>query len=232
VKRIFLTCGGLIRGSLICGAAVLALGACAKKTETAATGTAAPAPANAPAATPVGPIGLPSRKAGLWEQTMNSEKMHQTVSMCIDTALDQKMKVWGSQSGKSNCSEEKISQHLGGGYEFHAVCAMGESGTITSDGQATGDFGSHYTVALTSTTSGSPMAQANGVHKMSIDAVWKGPCPADMKPGDMMLPGGMKFNVADAMAGAAAGGRPSPEQMAKMRAQAMEMKKQMEAAKQ
>jgi hypothetical protein len=224
----------LIRGGLICGAAVLALGACSKKTETAATGTTAPASANAPASSsgPIGPAGLPSRKAGLWEQTVNSDKMHQTISMCLDAAFDQKMKIWGSQAGKSECQEQKISRRLGGGWEFHAVCPMGESGTVTSDGQVSGDFGSHYTVDVTSTTAGSPMAQANGMHKITIEASWKGPCPADMKAGDMLLPGGMKFNMLTGANGAGAGGHMTSADIARMRTQAMEMKKQMEAAKQ
>ncbi|HZZ32103.1 MAG TPA: DUF3617 family protein [Phenylobacterium sp.] len=220
------------RAILICGAAVLALTACSKKTETAATGSSPPATASAPApAPPAGPMSLPSRKAGLWEQTVTSEKMHQTVSMCLDAALDQKMKVWGSQNGKSQCAEEKITRHLGGGYDFHAVCAMGESGTVTSDGVVSGDFGSRYTVDVTSTTAGSPMPQANGAHKISIAASWKGPCPADMKAGDMMLPGGIKFNVADATSRGGAGGKMTSADIARMRAQAMEMKKQMEAPK-
>lgn len=232
MRRTILIRGGLIRGGLICGAAALALGGCAKKTETAATGTAVPATANAPVATPSGPMSLPSRKAGLWEQTVSTDKMHQTVSMCLDAAFDQKMKIWGGQASKTGCTDERINAHLGGGWDFHSVCPMGESGTVTSDGSATGDFGSHYTVAVTSTTAGSPMAQANGVHKINIEATWKGPCPADMKPGDMAMPGGMKINMGEAMAGGAAAGRPSPEQMAKMRAQAMEMAKEMKAAKQ
>jgi hypothetical protein len=222
------------RAILICGAAVLALAACSKKSETAATGTSAPATANAPAPPEAsGSMSLPSRKAGLWEQTVTSDKMHQTISMCIDAALDQKMKVWGSQNGKSQCREEKITSHLGGGYDFHAVCAMGESGTVTSDGVVSGDFGSRYTVDVTSTTAGSPMPQANGAHTISIAANWKGPCPADMKAGDMMLPGGMKFNVVDAMSGGTAGhgGKTTSADIARMRAQAMEMKKQMETAK-
>jgi len=205
------------------GAALLALGACSKKTETAATGTAAPASATAPASS--GPVGLPSRKAGLWEQTISSDRgegggIHQTMSMCLDTALDQKMKVWGSEArGKSNCSEEKISRGLGGGYRFHAVCAMGESGTITSDGEATGDFGSHYTVNVTSTTTGSPMAQANGAHKIAIEATWKGPCPADMKPGDMRMGNGMTINMAGGTPTMSGG--PGGADMAKIRAEAM-----------
>jgi hypothetical protein len=199
------------RAVLVSGMALLALGACGKKTDTAASA-------------PAGPIGLPSRKAGLWEQTLNSDRgegkgIHQTVSMCLDAAFDQKMKVWGSQAGKSNCSEEHISRHLGGGYEFHSVCAMGESGTITSDGEATGDFGSHYTVNVTSTTAGSPMAQANGVHKMSIEASWKGPCPADMKPGDMRMAGGMTINMAGGTPKIAGG--PGGADIAKLRAEAM-----------
>ncbi|MBS0361319.1 MAG: hypothetical protein JSR98_08055 [Proteobacteria bacterium] len=218
-------------------AAVATLSACAKKTETASTGTAANATATAQAATaaPSGPVNFPNRKAGLWEQTISSDRMHQTMRMCLDEATDAKMKVWGSEMrrGKSDCAEQKITQHLGGGYDFHAVCNMGESGTITSDGQATGDFNSHYVVDVTSTTSGSPMAQANGVHKMKMEATWKGPCPADMKGGDMELPGGMKFNVVDAADGKpafpGANGHMDRAQMEAMRKQALEMAKQMKA---
>ena len=217
----------MTRTILICGAAVLALSACSKKTDTAATGTAAPANATAAASPPSGPMNLPSRKAGLWEQTLNSDRgeheggkgIHQTISMCLDAAFDQKMKVWGSQAGKSNCSEERISQHLGGGWSFHAVCAMGESGTVTSDGEATGDFGSHYTVNVTSTTAGSPMAQANGTHKRSIEGTWKGPCPADMKAGDMRMGNGMTINMAGGTPQIEGG--PSGADMAKLRAEAM-----------
>lgn len=227
-------------------AALAMLSACSKKTETAAapgaaTGTAANANANAPASStgpmPSGPLNPPSRKAGLWEQTMSSDRMNQTTRICLDDATEAKMKWWGSQArGKSDCLDQKITPHLGGGWDFHAVCNMGESGTITSDGQARGDFNSHYTVDVTSTTAGSPMAQANGLHKMKIDAVWKGACPAGWRGGDIELPGGMKMNMADAMdgkpamAGAGPGGHMDRAQMEAMRKQALEMSRQMKGA--
>lgn len=222
------------RAILISGLAVLALGACAKKTETAATGdaTAVAARVAAPAPAAMTP---PSRKAGLWEQTVSTAGINQTMKMCLDEAVEQKMKWWGSQaSGKSDCAEQKITPHLGGGWDFHSVCKMGESGTVTSDGQATGDFGSHYKVEVNSVTAGSPMAQANGPHKTTIEATWIGPCPAGMVGGDMEMPGGMKINMLhamDATAGLARGadGRPTPEAMAKMRAQALEMAASMKA---
>ncbi len=219
----------------VCCVAVLALAACSKKTETAQTGTAANTTATAPAAA-TAPMTPPSRKPGLWEQTVSTDQMKQTTRMCLDEAVDAKMKWWGGKTGKSECTEQKITPHPGGGWDFHAVCPMGESGTVTSDGSATGDFGSHYTVNVTSTATGSPMPQANGVHKIAIDAVWKGPCPADMRAGDMELPGGMKMNMMDAMNGKPpslpGAGHMSKEDMAAMRARAMEMAKQMKAEKQ
>lgn len=216
----------------VCGASVLALAACSKKTETAPTGAATNATATAPASS-TGTLTPPSRKAGLWEQTVSTDQMKQTTRMCLDATVEAKMKWWGSQAGKSECSEQKITPHPGGGWDFHAVCPMGESGTITSDGQATGDFGSHYTVNVSSTTSGSPMPQANGVHKIAIDAVWKGPCPAEMHAGDMEMPSGLKINMMDAMNGKPpnlpGAGHMSNADIAAMRARAMEMAKQMKA---
>jgi hypothetical protein len=217
---------------MVGAAALLALSACSKKTDTAATGTASNTTATAPVASSE-PLTPPARKAGLWEQTMSSDRINQTTRICLDDASEAKMKWWGSQmKGKTDCSEQKVSHHLGGGWDFHAVCAMGESGTITSDGQATGDFNSHYTVDITSTTSGSPMAQANGPHKMKIDASWKGACPTGWRGGDMEMPGGMKINMIDVMDGKGplgAGGKMDPAQAAAMRKQAMEMVKQMKA---
>src|SRR3954466_15249188 len=109
--------------------ALVALGACAKKTETASTGTAAPAAASAPAA----PMAPPSRKPGLWAQTISTTGMTQTIKMCLDAAVDQKMKWWGSsQMGKGggDCSEQRVTPRAGGGWDFHSVCKMGESGTV------------------------------------------------------------------------------------------------------
>ena len=61
--------------------------------------------------------------------------------------------------------------------------------------------------------------QMNGEHAMTLEATWKGPCPADFKPGDMELPGGMKINMLTmgARGPAPSGGQPSAEQVAAMR---------------
>lgn len=229
------------RAILASAAALLALGACSKKTETAATGTAAPATATA-TATPAAPAALPTRKEGLWEQKIAAETVSQTMKICMNAAADQKMKWWGSQAphGNSSCEQQTVTPRVGGGWNFHAICAMGESGKITSDGSATGNS-THYKVEVTSVTTGSPMAQANGTHKTSIEATWTGPCPADMKPGDMELPGGVKINTLEPNSSttmsvvrkySSNGGPPSQADIAKMRAQAMEMAKAARAQQQ
>jgi hypothetical protein len=175
----------------MCAAALLALTACSKKTETAAPATAPEAPKAAATITP------PERRAGLWVQTMTADQMHQETRICIDASVEKQLKWFSQGAGPSSCEQSSVTPRMGGGWAFHSSCAMGRAGHIVSDGVATGDFNSHYTVDIDSTTTGSAMLQANGPHKMKIDAVWQGPCPAGMRPGDMMLPGGMTMNLVD-----------------------------------
>jgi hypothetical protein len=186
------------RAIAISAVALLALAACQKKaqTETAAATGAATAPEAS-----TGPSTPPPRKPGLWTQTISTGQMQQTTRICLDAATEKALAWWGAQAGKQTCAQQSITPQPGGGWTFHSVCASPSGGSVASDGTASGDFGSHYRVEATSTTSGGPMPQANGVHKMTLDATWQGPCPADMKPGDMQLPGGVKINMAEVGAG-------------------------------
>jgi hypothetical protein len=183
------------RVMLIAGSVALsALAGCGKKTETTSTSAVSAPPAQA--ANPMAALTAPSRKPGLWVQTVTSLGRTQTMSICFDEAMDKKMAMWGQQVGKSVCEKQSVAPRPGGGWTFSSTCSMGGGmGVITSQGEATGDFGSHYEVKSTSTTTGASMAQMNGEHDMTLTADWKGPCPADMKAGDMTMPGGMKINM-------------------------------------
>jgi len=132
MKRAIATLGGIAAVSL------LALGGCGKKGGSGdeAASVAIVKPADSAAA----PMTPPPRKAGLWEQKVATAGVSQAMKMCLDEGVEQKMKWWGSQAqgGKSDCEQQTITPHAGGGWDFHAVCKMGESGTVTSDGQATG----------------------------------------------------------------------------------------------
>ena len=131
---------------------------------------------------PAAPLTPPTRKPGLWEQKIAVASMNQTMKMCLDEAVEQKMKWWGSQSpGKADCAEQKITPHLGGGWDFHSVCKMGESGTVTSDGSATGDFSSHYKVEVNSVTSGSPRSFSTANASSSAGSIQPRSSPASKR---------------------------------------------------
>ena len=76
------------RAMWVCGAAVLALAACQKRTETAATGETTTASATAPAAPAAGPLTPPPRKAGRWEQTVSMAEMKHATKRCLHEATD------------------------------------------------------------------------------------------------------------------------------------------------
>jgi hypothetical protein len=188
-----------MRGFVVMCAAALALAGCQKKQETAAaTGDAAPAAAKAPA----GPLTPPKRKPGLWAHTITSQGATQAMKVCLDADTDAKMSLWGQAVSKDMCSKNTFAA-APGGYAFASECDMAGMGHVSSKGTVTGDFNTAYTVKASSTTTGSSMPQANTTSEMTLTARWEGACPADMKGGDMTLPGGMKINIETVTAAAA-----------------------------
>jgi hypothetical protein len=65
----------------------------------------------------------------------------------------------------------------------------------------TGNFDSAYTMTITSHDD-----FASAGRTMTLSAKWLGPCPADQKPGDMIMADGRKINILEAREG---GGPPA-----------------------
>jgi len=177
------------RGWIAAGAAVLAIAACQKKTETAATNAA---PAASEAGSPAPPA--LKRKAGLWEMKMASAGVTQATQVCVDPATDEKLGITGQHAGSNPCKQQSLTP-APGGWAVTSVCDLGEAGTMTSHATITGDVNSHYRVEVEATTTGASAPQMNGAHKSTMEATWKGPCPAGMQPGDMMI-NGMRISAA------------------------------------
>ena len=93
------------------------------------------------------------------------------------------------------CSKQEV-KRVGNSLVVNSVCSTGGI-TTTSQGVMTGDFNSAYTVKVTSKRQGGPPQAGPADMKMQIDAKWAGPCKADQKPGDIIMPGGMKMNIRD-----------------------------------
>lgn len=139
-------------------------------------------------------VELPVRKAGLWEMKMvrtGGSAPDMTMQHCTDASTDKQMSTSFSP-GKETCQKQDI-QKTSTGYVSDSVCSVAGM-TITSHAEITGDFNSAYTVKSTSRTEGGP----SGVPRdgtTTIEAKWLGACKADQKPGDIVMPGGMKMNI-------------------------------------
>lgn len=175
---------------------LVALSACHKKPAEAPKPPAAPGSgptARGDAAATL--AAMPERTPGLWAQKVSTAGIAQATQVCLDKAVEQRFTWWGQHAGQGACSRTSITARPGGGWNFASTCDMGADGRTSTKGEVTGDFARSYRVTAQSTISGAQAPQMNGTHAMTLEASWKGPCPAGMKPGDMLLPGGMKINM-------------------------------------
>lgn len=152
----------------------------------------------------VGPafaIDYPARKPGLWEiktgegGASTGTAPGQTIQQCIDAATDKAMREMGQGMGKDMCSKQALSSD-GGKLVMDSVCKIGNT-VATSHAVISGDFQTAYRMESKSTYSPPLMGRAEGTSAM--EARWLGPCKVDQKPGDMVMPNGMKMNVLDMM---------------------------------
>jgi hypothetical protein len=196
-----------MRGLWLAAAAALTLGACQKKTQTHTPAEAAgqaqsQAAAGAGTSSAAAPAARPLRRPGLWRMTMSSSGMNQQSELCVDQAVDETLGVSGQRPGTGPSRENRKTPRAGGGYEIESVCDLGDAGTVTTRGTASGDFDSDYKMQMESTTKGARSPQMNGTRRMTLEARWMGPCPAGMAPGDMTV-AGMKTNPRPRDAGGA-----------------------------
>ena len=151
---------------------------------------------------------FPPRKAGLWEMQMSQiegTKDVMTVSHCVDANTDKLMQEYGNQQPRMNrkaCKEETRNE-AGKMMVHREVCQEGST-KVSTHIVMSGDFNSHYTVQ--STTTYDPPDPKRSAKEMRMEASWKGACAAGQRPGDMIVPGGMKMNILDLMKMAPQGG--------------------------
>jgi Protein of unknown function (DUF3617) len=160
-------CGGKVCGSM--GSALLLLSVCATCAVAAE---------------------LPTRKAGLWEMKMTASN-GQIVQMqqCTDATTDQAMQARSGTGPHGDCSKRDV-QRSGATTTIDSTCTMAGK-TLTSHVVVTGSFDSDYTMTVTSQGDAVPAGRTT-----TISAKWLGPCAAGQQPGDMIMPNGMKMNIA------------------------------------
>lgn len=131
---------------------------------------------------------MPARKAGLWEIKTTTPDGHGiAVRQCIDARTDQAMQS-ASSMAQHRCSRGDV-QKTGDTMTVDTVCTVAGK-TVKQHSVITGSFDSGYTMTVTS--QGLPAEQT-----ITIAAKWLGDCAAGQRPGDMIMPNGMKMNILD-----------------------------------
>lgn len=172
---------------------------------------------------------FPRRKDGLWEMRVETATKGQpmTLQQCADAATDRLLQEQGASRQAevrkpTNCQEDMRSE-VGRVLTHKEVCKLPDA-TVTRLTVITGDMNSSYRVS--SHTTYAPPRPKQDETDLVMEAQWKGACPAGMRPGDMVLPGGMKMNVIDMQrmtapmgAAAAAGRAPTQAEIQRMMGQ-------------
>ncbi len=139
------------------------------------------------------PIEMPSRKPGLWELKLDKAGA-QTMQQCTDATTEKEMASTFGPMAKEMCSRQEMKK-TAPGLVVDSTCKIGNM-TSVSHTEFNGDFNSAYTVTTTSKNSGGPAGMPAETTNV-LEAKWIGPCKADQKPGDILMPGGMKMNIRD-----------------------------------
>ncbi|HVE88966.1 MAG TPA: DUF3617 family protein [Burkholderiaceae bacterium] len=136
---------------------------------------------------------LPRRKSGLWSMSMTLPGLSipMTMQQCVDEKTDD-MTVTMADNSKQACRSQ--SKRDGNRIVFDLTCKFGKT-TSTTRGVFVGDPKSSYTFESTTTFNPPTPGMRDGVTKAT--AQWIGPCRAGMKPGDVVMSNGVKFNVND-----------------------------------
>jgi hypothetical protein len=139
-------------------------------------------------------IAFPKRKSGLWEINISRASMHrppQAMQMCVDQNTDDIAQQFGESVASQACTKQKIRRE-GNRIVADTVCKLGDT-TATSRTVFTGRFDRAYHGEIR--TKYDPPLMGRSENLTQIDAKWIGPCLPDQKPGDILLPNGMKINI-------------------------------------
>lgn len=134
---------------------------------------------------------LPLMKEGLWEthsqQIIQGKKHETTIKMCKTHELDKSMKAAGENARKTNQCTDAVTQLSANSWSSESHCDNGPlKGSVTkSTVSYQGDTATHMEMHMTGSSESVTI----------MDSHYLGSCPADMKPGDAIMPDGTKMSM-------------------------------------
>jgi hypothetical protein len=131
----------------------------------------------------------PRVAGGLWAQRVSDSHGAREIRYCLDDNAASTLAVFDRQLA-GRCSRHDMARAADGSWRFSTACDMGAWGKVATEGVMHGDFARHYVVEAQSQTVGAAQSAADGPDRIKADVRRIGDCPKDMKPGDVILPGG------------------------------------------
>lgn len=134
------------------------------------------------------------RKSGLWELKRTSTRTGdqvRTYQICVDQASDDALRQLAGGMRSERCETSKVVRQ-GDKLLVDAVCKGSRTSTETTHAVITGKLDSAYKVESKVTYDPPVRGQTEG--STVVDAKWTGPCKANMKAGDVILPNGTKVS--------------------------------------
>lgn len=129
---------------------------------------------------------VPHRKPGLWEMTLHSSTAKASEisrRVCLDRESEDLLNRQGVESVQATCSKVEI-HSSGNQLSAKAVCNMG---SVKMTSEATTTFVSDTASTTKVHVTYDPPLAGRSQSDTQDDAKWLGACPADMKPGDMIM---------------------------------------------
>lgn len=139
-------------------------------------------------------LDLPAHRSGLWQMTMrlNAPKAQEfTIKRCADHATDTLVTSVASGWAEETCTKRDLKRE-GETLVIESTCKIGSTQTHAHV-EIAGSFEDSYTMKVL--TRRERTGAAAETREIAIEAKWLGPCAADQKPGDIILPGGITMNV-------------------------------------
>jgi hypothetical protein len=139
---------------------------------------------------------LPKRKAGLWEMSVisaNGKQAPVTSRVCIDAATDAALTNFAVGVTSQICSKRDI-RVSGSVATIDAVCKIGDS---LQTSRSTITFSGTTAYRAEVRVHSEPPFMGRSDSTAAQQGKWTGPCPPDMKPGDLVMGNGAKINLRD-----------------------------------
>jgi hypothetical protein len=151
-------------------------------------------------------IDIPARKAGMWhiKMAMGPGLPERTAKLCLDGTTDKAMMEAGLSLTKGMCEKQEMTRD-GGAIVIDSVCKFGPMKS-TSHIVIDGDFQSEYKIHITGAIEGGPKGMP-GKTDLTQTVRWiSADCSDGLKPGEMMMPGGLKIDATKLMKSIGGGG--------------------------